>query len=616
MDLSKIDLKQYKDVIDKYSDDATIQYAVSVLSGKKLTGILIKRACLRQLMDLQRQGSDDFPYIYNPDKAQAVINFGILLRDLETNEPFKLSPYQKMMIASLEGWEDPRVKGAKRFDRAIISMSRSNGKTTVMSVIALYNFLFGKPVHNRQLAVASADKAHTDALYGYMRDQWGNLKKDAFSSVQKRLKVEDNKLLMSIPSQSTTMKKLSDQSSTTSDGLGHFSYAIVDEYHLFKNRDFINSITSGQQFMPYSQIIFISTAGTSLNSPMYQDYKRFNRLFKEGRYSEMDNILFLFWQQDSDDEIYSPDTWIKSNPLFEIPEKRQQATEKLISERNELQATGKVNDFITKNMNRFVNAKDDAFLTAQQIESTVIADDAFDIDGRDVFVGLDFSAMNDDTSLGFVFPYTDADGVHKFHLYGHYFIPWQHAGSIQTKMKQDGINYEESQRLGYSTISTDPHGMIDMEQVFWWLNEFIELHQLNVKAILYDAWNSKAFVESLDDVFPELLTIPVKQTIPQLYEPTKFLHDAIIRGQITTFEDEVLRVGLSNAIIVGNPSGYKIDKSKNTNKIDVVDSIIDGLWEGMYYFDDFTNVEEPKKKSIFDGMSPEQIDEYYQNISF
>jgi len=616
MDLSKIDLKKYQDVLDKYPDDPTVIYSKKVLSGEKLAGNLIKMASLRQLMDLQRQWTDDdFPYEYQPERAERIINFASLLRDLQTNEPFVLSPYQEFIVSLLEGWIDPRVKGAKRFDRAVISMSRANGKTAIMAVLALFNFLFGQPAHNRQLAVASADQSHANALYGYMRSQWQSLKEDAFSSVQKRLKVEDNKIQMTIPSQATTMAKLSDQSSVGADSR-HYSYAIIDEYHLFRDRDFIDSITSGQGFLPYSQAIFISTAGVDLRSPMYGDYKRFSKIFEDGHYSEMDNILFLFWNQDSDDELYEPDTWIKSNPLFELPEMKQSAMTKLIAERDELIATGKRNDFITKNLNRFVNAKDDAFLTAQQIEATVIPEEDFNIDGRTVYVGMDFSAVNDDFSVGFVFPYTDDNGVHKFHLLNHSFIPWERAGSIQSKMKQDAINYEHSEELGYATISTDPYGQINQEQVFWWLAEFIEMHQLDVQAILYDAWNSKSFVAQLDEVFPEIMTIPVKQTIPQLYEPTKFMREGIIRGQITTFDDEILQVGLSNAITVGNPSGYKINKAKNTSKIDCVDAFVDALYEGMYYFENFTNIEPLKKKSMFDGMSPEQIDEYYQNISF
>lgn len=616
MNLDKIDMAQFDDVLEAYPEDPTVDYAVSVLTGEKMAGDLIQRASLRHLTDLQRQWTDDnFPYEYNSKRTEAVINFAGLLRDLESKELFVLSPYQEFIVGQLEGWIDPRVEGAKRFDRAYISMSRANGKTAIMAVLALYNFLFGQPVTNRQLAVASADSAHADALYKYMRSQWQTLRDNQFKSVQRRLKVEDNKLMMSIPSQDTTMKKLSAQSAP-SDGIGHFGYAIVDEYHIFKDRSFINSITSGQAFMPFSQIVFISTAGVDLRSPMYQDYKRFKELYEKGDYTTIENSLFLFWQQDSDDEVNEPDTWIKSNPLFEIESKRVQATQKLISERDELSATGKLPDFITKNMNRFVNAKDDAFLSATRLENIVIPEESFDITGRDVFIGMDFSATSDDSALGFVFPYVADDGTHKFHLYGHYFIPWERAGNIQAKIKQDGINYVDSEAKGYSTISTDEFGQIDQRQIFEWLTDFIESYHLEVKAIMYDAWNSQSFVEKLDNAFPEYLLLPVKQTTPQLFQPTQFLRNGIIRGEITRFEDEVMFVGLSNAVTVGNVAGYKIDKNTHSAKIDVVDSLINGLYEGMYYFDSYTNVEEPKKKNFLSGKSPEEINEYYMNLKF
>lgn len=616
MNLNKIDMGQFDDVLEAYPEDQTVDYAVSVLTGKKMAGDLIQRASLRHLTDLQRQWTDDnFPYEYNAKRTEAVINFAGLLRDLESKELFVLSPYQEFIVGQLEGWIDPRVEGAKRFDRAYISMSRANGKTAIMAVLALYNFLFGQPVTNRQLAVASADISHADALYKYMRSQWQTLRDNQFKSVQRRLKVEDNKLMMTIPSQDTTMKKLSAQSAP-SDGIGHFGYAIVDEYHIFKDRSFINSITSGQAFMPFSQIVFISTAGVELRSPMYQDYKRFKELYEKGDYTTIENSLFLFWQQDSDDEVNEPDTWIKSNPLFEIESKRVQATQKLISERDELSATGKLPDFITKNMNRFINAKDDAFLSATRLENIVIPEESFDITGRDVFIGMDFSATSDDSALGFVFPYTAQDGSHKFHLYGHYFIPWERAGNIQAKMKQDGINYVDSEAKGYSTISTDEFGQIDQRQIFEWLTDFIESYHLEVKAITYDAWNSQSFVEKLDNAFPEYLLLPVKQTTPQLFQPTQFLRNGIIRGEITRFEDEVMFVGLSNAVTVGNVAGYKIDKNTHSAKIDVVDSLINGLYEGMYYFDSYTNVEEPKKKNFLSGKSPEEINDYYMNLKF
>lgn len=109
--------------------------------------------------------------------------------------------------------------------------------------------------------------------------------------------------------------------------------------------------------------------------------------------------------------------------------------------------------------------------------------------------------------------------------------------------------------------------------------------------------------------------MPVKQTTPWLFEPTKFLRNGIIRGEITHFEDEVIMEGLSNAITVGNVAGYKIDKNKHTAKLDVVDSLVHALYEGMHYFDKYTNVEQPKSKNFMDGWGPEQINEYYMNLT-
>lgn len=615
--MEKVDLKQFQDVLDKYPDDPTVIYSKKVLSGEKLAGDLIQRACYRQLNDLQRQWKDDdFKFEYRPELSTQIIEFSRLLKNLETHDNFVLSEYQEFLISMLQAWVNPNIDGAKRFDRAFISMSRGNGKTAIMAILALYNFLFGMPRNNRAITVTSADSAHTEALYSYMRAQSEPLFEKEFSVLKDRLGIESNKLRMYIESQSTTMTKLSAESKSTSDGTAHYSYAIVDEFHLFKNMDFVNSITSGQAFLPYSQIIFISTAGTNIKAPMYADYRRYADLFTSGQYSNIDNILFLNWSQDSADEVDKPETWIKSNPLFEIDEKRIIATDKLISERDELRANGKLPDFLVKNMNLWQNAKKDSFISVQAIEKSIIPQDDFVVDSRDVFIGLDFSATTDDFGIGFVYPY-QKNSENKYHLIQHSFVPTEHyGGNIISKEKADQINYRHSEELGFATISTDPYGQIDQEQIFWWLAEQIDLHDLNVQAICYDAWQSKAFIDRLEQIFPDILLLPVKQTIPNLYEPTKWLRDGLIRGSITTFDDEIMMASLSNAIITGSPSGYKIDKAKATNKIDCVDAIVDALYEGMYYFDNFTNIEEPKKKSIFDGMTPEQIDEYYRKITF
>ncbi|CAK1236799.1 Phage terminase-like protein [Fructobacillus fructosus] len=604
-------IKRYQDVIKEYGiEEPTIHYCVDVLNGKIIAGEKIKLACERHLSDLQRVKSDPtFQYIYDSERTQRVIKFSSLLVDLESREPFKISPYESFIVGLLEGWVEPKMHG-KRFDRAIISMSRANGKTAIMALISLYNFLFGQPKTNRQLAVASADTAHADALFKYMSSQWANLADGTFSKMAKQWGIEYNQREMRIKSQSTTMRKLSASSSTTSDGIGHFSYAVVDEYHLFKDRSFINSITSGQAFLPGSQTIFISTSGTDVRSPMYADYKRYSSFLSERTWQKIDNILFLAWEQDSDDEAFgNPDLWQKSNPLFELASKKQSAIPKLTAERDELNSQGRLPDFLVKNMNRWQNAKENAFLPVDLLNQAIVSD--FDMAGRDVYIGFDYSQTNDDTALAFVFPYADENGNQKYHLYQHSFIPLAKLGTIEAKEQRDGINYRDVESKGFATITRDRFGLIDEDEVFNFMLSFIERYDLNVKAILYDQWGAGKFIRRLDEVKNEYLIIPVRQGIKSLNEPTKFLQTSFVKNQITMFDDSAMFGALANAVIVEDNNGIKIDKHTNSAKIDIADAVINALYEGMWYFTQFSNAPEDNSKSPFVGMSQEEINDYF-----
>lgn len=604
-------IEKYQDVITEYgADEPTIKYAIGVLTGKIIAGQKIKLAVERHLSDLQRIKSDpEFHYAYDAERTDKIIKFSTLLVDLETREPFKISPYEAFIVGMLEGWKEPDT-GGKRFDRAIISMARANGKTAIMALISLFNFLFGQPTTNRQLAVASADTAHADALFKYMSSQWANLAEGTFSKMAKQWGVEYNQREMRIKSQSTTMRKLSASSSTTSDGIGHFSYAVVDEYHLFKDRAFINSITSGQTFLPYSQTIFISTSGTDVRSPMFADYKRYSSYMEQKTWHEIDNILFLAWEQDSDDEAFGdPSIWQKSNPLFELESKRKSAIPKMTAERDELNSQGRLPDFLTKNMNRWQNAKENAFLPVDLLTQAVIPE--FNMQGRDVYIGFDYSQTNDDTAIAFVFPYTDDTGNQKYHLYQHSFIPLAKLGTIEAKEQRDGINYRDVESKGFATITRDRFGLIDEDEVFNYMLSFIEANDLNVKAILYDQWGAGKFIRRLDEVKNEYLIIPVRQGIKSLNEPTKFLQTAFIKSQITMLDDNAMFGALSNAVIVQDNNGIKIDKNTNSAKIDIADAIVNALYEGMWYFTQFSNAPDEKDKSPFAGMSTDEINDYF-----
>lgn len=590
-------LKKHQATIDKYNDDA-MQYCVDVLSGKLLAGKLIKEACQRHILDLERKNA---PFYYNMDRAKGMLAFAELIPDVSSGERFPLAGFQKFILSEIEGWRDKDTDGA-RFKQSLISMARTNGKTQLCAILAIRDFLMGTPATSRQVVVASNTMDQIRQLYGYIRLAWHALAKTKwFKGIAKS--VSDNSIEMRINGQNTRLVKL------TADGIGadsvHPTLAIFDEWHLQKTTDFIDTLSSGNVQNPDARLIFISTAGTDPKVPMREDYTRYSELLGKGKLD--DNVLFLCWEQDSDEEAFKPETWIKSNPLMEIPIMKRNLTKGNINERNSQVSSGNLPKFLVKNMNRWQNAKKNAFIPLKSIEKAIV--DEFSFDKRDVYIGYDASLSNDDTALVFVFPTTDGE----FFIYQHSWIPTRVAGGIEAKMKQDGINYQAAEREGYATITQSRFGTVDQSEVYHWMLNFVDKHQLHVRAVGYDSWGTGAFIRSLDELKNDWLLFPIRQGAHSLSEPTKFLQDNFEAGKFTMFNDRVMKAALSNAVLTDKNNQLLIDKNINSAKIDIVDAIIDALYQGQFHFTDFTNEKEDKGNSPFAGMSNDQVNDYFKN---
>lgn len=600
---------KYKIVIDTYgSDDPTISYAMDVLTDKVLSGQKMKQACERQMDDLKAVADGtQTQYTYNQDLAKRIVEFAYLLKDVTSGMPFSPSPYQKFMLAMMVGWRVNDEDNGARFKTVFISMARTNGKTQLLATYALFLFLFGQPKINRQIAIGSIDIQHTTNLYKYMTFNWEALASGTFKKLQKKLDIEFNRNEMRIPKSKVTMKRLSAQGSPADSD--HYTIGVIDEYHLlgYGQKEFVNSMTSGMINNEQSQMVYISTAGTNPNgSPMYEDYMRYAKALEKHELS--DRVLYLVWEQDDVSEMYDAATWIKSNPLMEVPKMHKTLIQGMKAERDEKLSSGNQAEFIVKNMNMWQNAKENRYLNLEYINHAVL-DESMPMFGRDVYIGYDYSQVSDDTALSFVFPFLDGEDE-KFFIYQHSFVPTARVEGIQAKEKQDNIPYRQAEDSGFATIATNRYGLIDGDQVFDWLMRFIEINELQVKGFLYDAWQSDSFIRRLDDVKEEMLIIPVRQGIKSLNEPTKFMQEEFIKGNIYISDDAVLKAGLSNAVLVEDNNGVKIDKNKRTQKIDCVDATINAFYEGMFYFTEYSNVEVDRKK-VFGNMNNEEISEYF-----
>lgn len=614
--MQKIDLVQSHDVIGmyekldfnqerrKYTDPGTV-YAFDVLDGKITTGYLIKLAAFRHLRDLQRQGQADFPYTYDIHESEKLLKFASICPNVDTGEPTKLMDWQKFIFSMLFGWRNR--EGGKRFTRAIVSVARGQGKTYLMAILMCYSYLIESlGLSNQDYLVASINFKQTNKLYGYIKSM---LRQIAVTEPFKSLADETE---LSTQSDQTIEKRTNNVLRAISFESGqfdsfHFTTAIVDEIGEVKSRDKVSKIISGQVKIKNKQFIQISTSYPDPSVPFHEDQKMLQQAMEQDWNRDADSYLGLIWAQDDLDETFKDETWVKSNPLLQLPDQHDVLLAGLRDKRDSDMLSGVISDFQNKNLNLWLQESTDSFLKLNDIESAII--DNFSYDGQVAYLGFDYSMSSDNTALAFVIPYADTTG-RKWHVMQHSFIPWQRAGSIEAKEKQDGINYRDLAKKGYCTITAHEQGLISTEQVFNWLVDFVDEHKLKVVFFGYDAMGINEFIKRLEYNTSYPLQA-IRQRTGELKDPTKFLQKIFVEGSVTRFDDKIMEKALINAQLYEDKVGIQVDKAKATLKIDVVDAIIDAMYQAMYHFEDFGIVND--KSNEVDLLTEQDVLDWFNS---
>ena len=615
-----IDLTQSHDVLGAYHNigfngvrkeftDPATKYALDVMDEKVQAGYLMKLACFRHLRDLQRYQGGSFNFYYDVNEVDKILKFAAIAPNVDTGEPTKLMPWQKFIFAMLFGWRDYDTN-TKRFTRVVLSVARGQGKSYLMAIYMAYSFLIeSMGLSNQDFLVTAENYDQTGKLYGYI----ANMLKSIVDQhpVFKKLAEEDD--LVIHEHTGISMRKFNNNLRPLSFNAGkydsyHFTTAVFDEVGNIKSREGTKKIVSGQVKVPNHQYIEISTSYPDPSVPFHEEQKMIQQVMEQDFSREADRTLGLIWAQDSLDETFKEETWIKSNPLLGLPSQHDILLDGLRDKRDADMLAGTVDDFQNKNLNLWLQEATNSYLKLSDIERAIIP--SFDIRGRDVYIGFDYSMFSDNTAIAFVYPYQDGDGRQKWHIEQHSFIPWEKAGSIQAKEKQDGIDYRELAKKGYCTITSHPQGLINDDQVYSWLLNYVEENNLHVIFFGYDAWGATNAIKQMD-INTNFPLEAIRQRTSELKDPTKFLQKIFVEGNCSRLDDKIMEKALINAEIYEDKIGIQVDKAKATLKIDVVDAIIDALYQGMYHFEDF-GIANDKSQQV-DRMTAEQVKKWFES---
>lgn len=550
--------------------DFVADYINYIRDNQIPVGNKIKQAIRRHEKDLEKSKDPEYPYYYDPKETYEPVVFIEMLPDPKTRKTNKLAKFQKFIIAMIYGWRKKK-NGMRRFRKVYISLARKNGKSILVAGISLYEFLLGQyPQASRQIVAAANTKDQAGIVFNMLKSQLKALR--AVSDGTRKVTKVNKKDIEHLEDESTVKPLSSDADSL--DGLDVLC-GVLDEYGEAKSTAMIEVLESSQSQQLQGLILIISTTTKNLNGPMHSiEYPFITKLLNEE--VEADAYLALCWEMDSLSEVDDEANWIKSNPLFENAQLHETMYEHKVNSLVEYKAKGDMSGWLTKEMNFWVQSSQDSFIDKESWEA-VKQTQPYDIKGRPVYIGLDLARTGDMTAVSWVIPIAEE---RKLLLDSHAFIA--SVGGIEAKQIKDKIPYRQYENLGLVNISQRPDGLIDHEDMCEWIREFITEYDLDLQGIYYDGHQATPSVINLSKDFPDKL-IEVPQRIQYLNAPTKYLRDAIIKGEVIQTDNPLLTRAVYNAIMREFADNIAIEKAMNRNKIDPIDALINAMSEAMYF---------------------------------
>lgn len=532
--------------------DFVTEYAQKVVSGEILASNKNVKVCQRHLDDLNNK---DLPYDFYVDKANHVIKFLEMLPDPKTSKKMELAGFQKFIVGSLYGWQDS--EGYKRFTKAYISLSRKNGKTLLVSGLGLYEMLMGDdPVNERLIGLSANSRDQAGIAYDMTYAQLSAIRRVSPKMKQLTKITPSAKEILNTNDRSK-IKAVSNEAANLE---GHqFSYAIIDEYHEAKDKKIYETLRRGQVLLHNPSLIIISTAGTNMNGPMYEEYLYIDKIL-DG-ISPNDKYFIFCAEQDNEDEVHDPETWIKSNPLMELPELKKLLIKNIQPEvRTALDSGSGLNGILIKNFNMWRAASTESYLDFNDWKKN---ETDFDINYSKVYIGLDLSRADDLTAISFI----HLDETNKqYYITSHSFVGTK--GGLQGKIERDLIDYRQLENDGYCTITDLSSGIINTNQVLDYIETYVNRHNLDVQAICYDPYSIHGVLAEIErrEWFYDLYEI--RQGPQTLSNPNLDFRLNVINGDVKHHKNPLLDTAVKNAVAKNVNDSIMIEKKMNRHKID------------------------------------------------
>jgi phage terminase large subunit-like protein len=274
------------------------------------------------------------------------------------------------------------------------------------------------------------------------------------------------------------------------------SCALCDEVHEHANGKMIEMLERGFKFRRQPLLIMITNSGSDRNSVCWEEHQHAVKV-AAGEVEDDETFSFVCSLDDSDDPLNNPACWIKANPLLGVTITEDYLTGVV---KQAKQLPGKLNNILRLHFCHWTDTQD-AWMSRETLESVQADFDPAMHSGEDVFVGLDLSATQDMTAIGYMVQ-TGVDAEHR-PKFDAWIEAWTPAATVSERGLRDKAPYDlwiENEHL-----NATPGKVIGFDYVAARLAEASSLY--SIKALAYDTYGfNKHFEPELDALG---LTMPI-----------------------------------------------------------------------------------------------------------
>jgi phage terminase large subunit-like protein len=449
----------------------------------------------------------DAPYEFVASKVEHVLKFVKFCKHVkgpEAGKPIELQPFQVLFLAGIYGFREKRDHSIRWTTDVILFVPRKSGKTTVASIISLYELQFGDAgaevftlATNREQASICFDssKAIVEGMVPELAAK--------FTVYRSELKKAGDS--------TSTYRSLSRENRKTGDGKNP-SCAMIDEAAQVVERGSIEVLHSGMGARKNPLRMYLTTASFTKETKFYEDLTHFRAVLR-GAAADNYRWFGLLYSVDPGDAWGDESVWGKANPMLgisvtvdHIRHMAEEASAKPAS----------LNEFLCKQLNIYVSANA-AWVDRRYWDESVskMPEDKPEA----TFVAFDLAHTRDLNAVCTLHRYAEENFYAKFQ----FFLPEQSIELIPNHYKSI-----YSQAVMSGILRLTPGNVTDLNEIESYIKQECEKH--TVKAVNYDPYNAAALVANL---YAEgLPVVKVGQGMAVLSNPSKSTEQLIMKKAI------------------------------------------------------------------------------------